>query len=178
MRLIILATALALSACVAPSGTTTTSSLVAADASTSLIAGERLTAAYTTVPPEVEGADPVVTLTLRHADGRTMAFQEANHAPDHLRAQAQGGPLAQVMGLFGEEMPTLYIATPQANSGAAFLCAPDGPLSLGLYQSADGAVQVVGLQQEFQFEVRPDGSTEALPYSPDQVCARLRFRRD
>jgi hypothetical protein len=32
------------------------------------------------------------------------------------------------------------------------------------------------LRQPFQSEVRPDGQIEMLPYSPDQVCARLTFR--
>jgi hypothetical protein len=33
------------------------------------------------------------------------------------------------------------------------------------------------LRQAIQVETRPDGQLEALPYSPDQVCARLRFRQ-
>lgn len=176
MRKLILAAGLALAACAGPAGTTTSSALIAADASTSLIVGERLTADYTTIAPAAEGMDPVVTLTLRHSDGRAMAFQQGNHAPDHLRAQAQGGPLAQIMGLFGEETPTLYIAT-GTNAGAPFLCGPEGPVALGVYEGADGATRVVGLKQDIQFETRPDGQVEALPYSPDQVCARLSFRR-
>lgn len=176
MRSFILLSALALAACTIPAGTTTTAALVAADASTSLLVGEQLTADTTTLPPEHDGMDPLVTLTLRHSDGRTMAFQQGNHTENHLRAQAQGGPLAQIMGLFGDETPTLYVAT-GANTGAPFLCGPDGPVAIGTYDAADGSVRVVGLKQEIQFETRPDGQVEALPFSPDQVCARLTFRR-
>jgi len=173
---ILAAAALALSACAAPGGTTTRTNLVAADASTSLAAGERITADFTTYAAQ-EGMDPVVTLTLRHADGRTMLFQQANHTNNDLLAQNPGGALAQIMGLFGEEAPVLYRATPAENSGAPFLCGADGAAALGYYEAADGAVQIVGLKQELQFETRPDGQTETVPYSPDQVCARLAFRR-
>jgi hypothetical protein len=38
-------------------------------------------------------------------------------------------------------------------------------------------VLILGLKQGFQFETAPDGDVEAVPYSPDQVCARLRFNR-
>jgi hypothetical protein len=177
MRKLIFAAGLILAACTAPSGggATTTASLVAADASTSLAVGERITADTTTHAPDVEGADPLVTLTLRHADGRAMSFQEANHAPNHVMAQAPGGALAQIMGLFGEEAPVLYVAT--ENSGAPFVCGAEGPVAIGVYEAADGQTQVVGLQQEIEFDTRPDGQTEAIPYSPDLVCARLRFQR-
>ncbi|HYD89693.1 MAG TPA: hypothetical protein VEA80_19585 [Vitreimonas sp.] len=178
MRSFILAAAaaLALSACAAAGGgVTTRTSLLAADASTSLAAGERMTADFTTYPAR-EGADPVVVLTLRHADGRTMLFQQANHTANDLIAQRPGGALAQIMGLFGEEAPALYRATPAENSGAPFICGAEGAAALGYYEDASG-VRIVGLKQEIQFETRPDGQTETVPYSPDQVCARLSFRR-
>lgn len=177
MRKIILAAAvLALSACAgAGGGTTTRTNLVAADASTSLMAGERITADFNTRNAP-EGMDPVVTMTLRHADGRSMAFQQANHTNNDLTAQQPGGALAQIMGLFGEESPVLYRATPAQNSGAPFLCG-EGPAALGYVDAGDGAVRIVGLTQEIQFETRPDGQLESVPYSPDQVCARLSFRR-
>lgn len=178
MRRFILATAvtLTLGACAMPGGgVTTRTSLVAADASTSLAAGERMTADFTTYAAQ-DGADPVIVLTLRHADGRTMLFQQANHTANDLLAQRPGGALAQIMGLFGEEAPTLYRATPADNSGAPFLCAPEGPAALGYYESAEG-VRIVGLGQEIQFDTRPDGETETIPYAPDQVCARLSYRR-
>lgn len=171
------AAALALSACVAGGGGVTTSAtLVAADASTSLLAGDRLTA-DTTTRAASEGMDPVVTLTLRHADGRAMSFQQANHTNDDLFVQQPGGGLAQIMGLFGEEAPQLYRAVASANNGAPFLCGAEGPAALGYYQSAEGIVQIVGLKQEIQVEQRPDGAMETVPYSPDQVCARLSFRQ-
>ncbi len=177
MRSIILAAAaLALSACAgADGGTTTRTNLVAADAPTSLIAGERISADITT-RGAAEGMDPVVTLTLRHADGRAMVFQQANHTNNDLVAQQPGGALAQIMGLFGEESPLLYRATPAENSGAPFLCG-EVPASLGYLEASDGTVRIVGLKQEIQFETRPDGQLESVPYSPDQVCARLSYRR-
>jgi hypothetical protein len=152
--------------------------LIAADAPTALVVGERLTMRRTGHPaPPDTGQDPTVLLTIRHADGRVMSFTEHNHAPMHVMAQAPGGPLAQVMGLFGDERPTLYGARPSEHNGAPFLCAPDGPSSIGVYEAPDGAVQIVGLRQEFGFDTRDDGAYEALPYSPDQVCARLRFAK-
>jgi len=178
MRKLILAAALALAACAAPGGVTTSATLAASDAATSLAVGQHLTMSTTTrsAPPD-SGQDPVIIMRLRHPDGREMAFEEANHAPMHIMAQTPGGPLAQIMGLFGEERPTLYLARRGENRGEPFLCAPEGPATLGLYRAEDGAVQVVGLRQQIQFEQRPDGQTEAVPYSPDQVCARLRFRQ-
>lgn len=179
MRSFVLAAAgaLVLGACaILPGGVTTRSTLVAADASTSLAAGERLAADVTTHGAP-EGMDPLVGLTLRHADGRALSFQQGNHTANDLMAQLPGGALAQIMGLFGDEAPTLYRATPDQHHGAPFICGTEGPALIGYYQAADGAVQIVGLKQEIQFETRPDGQTESVPYSPDQVCARLRFRR-
>jgi len=168
------AVALTLTACAAPGGgPVSTAALVAADAATSLAVGERITQESSTQPPSVEGADPVVSLALRHSDGRRLAFQQGNHTNDDLLAQAPGGPLAQIMGLPGEESPVLYHS---ASGEGAFFCGPQGPASIGVHQAPDGAVLIVGLRQAIQFETRPDGQVEALPYSPDQVCARLRFR--
>jgi len=174
MRFAILAACLALAACASPAAQVTTSTLAAADAATSLMVGEQVTQTVTSRAPTQEGMDPVETLALRHADGRTLMFQAANHTPHDAMAQASGGPLAQIMGLFGDEAPTLYHRI-EGGQGAPFLCAPDGPHSIGAHQGADGAVQIVGLAQAIQFETRPDGVTEPVPYSPDQVCARLRF---
>jgi hypothetical protein len=170
MRIVVLALALALSACASPA-TVTSATLAAADAATSLIVGPHVTQEISTAPAS-EGMDPVVTLTLRHSDGRALSFQQANHTANDLIAQAPGGALAQVMGLFGEEAPTLYY---RVGEGAPFLCAPEGPAGLGVYEDAEGVTHMVGLKQAIQFETRPDGRVEALPYSPDQVCARLRF---
>lgn len=104
-----------------------------------------------------------------------MSFQEANHTPNDLMAQAAGGPLAQIMGLQqGDEVTTLYYAG--GAPGAPFFCGPQGPAAIGKYEGADGVIQIVGLREAIQFETRPDGQTEAVPYSPDHVCARLRFR--
>lgn len=174
MRWFILAAAAALGACGAGSALTTGHTLAAADASTALIV-ESLRVERTAHPAR-EGMDPLVVLTLEHPDGRALTFQAANHAPHDLFVQRPGGALAQIMGL-GEEAPVLYRATPADNEGAPFLCGPEGPALIGYYETADGAAQIVGLRQEIQVETRPDGVEEALPYSPDQVCARLRFRR-
>lgn len=175
MRLSQFVLVLALAACISPPAPTTRATLVSADASTALMAGERLRAEYVT-HARSSGEDLVI-LTLRHADGRTLAFDQARHNPNDLAAQAPGGPLSQIMGLFGEETPTLYRARRDEHRGAPFLCGPEGPAGIGVYDPGDGSVLVVGLKQEIQFERRPDGQTEAVPYSPDQVCARLRFTK-
>jgi hypothetical protein len=178
MRLMMLgAAALTLAACATPA-TTTTAALASADAATALAVGQQLIMSVTTHPaPADTGEDPVVIMTLRHADGRVMAFEELNHAPMHVMAQAPGGPLAQTMGLLGDERPTLYGARASEHRGEPFICGSGGPLNLGLYEAPDGTLQIIGLRQQFAFETRPDGVHSALPYSPDQVCARLRFRR-
>jgi hypothetical protein len=183
MRIGALLATLALAACAAPSGgghgPQTLTRLTAADPATALIAGEHLDMIIETPAAGAEqaGQDALILMTLRHADGRSMAFSENNHAPMHVMAQTPGGPLAQIMGLMGEEAPKLYGARSEENGGAPFICGPQGPVSIGVYEAADGGVQVVGLKQEIEFEDLADGSHAALPYSPDMVCARLRFRR-
>jgi hypothetical protein len=182
MRLLICSALLAISACaippiLGPRGNMTASTYVAADASTSLLVGDQLAVErFVSNEGAEQGMDPLVRLTLRHADGRTMNFAASNHTPHDVMAQAAGGPLAQVMGLMGEEAPTLYAAE-RAESANAFFCAPNGPSNIGVYEASDGTVLVVGMLQSIEFETRVDGSVSALPYSPDQVCARLRFRR-
>ena len=175
--LFFLGVCLAIAACAAPQGPVATTTLTASDAATSLAVGERLSEATETLPG-AEGDDPVVNLTLRHPDGRSLSFQRANHAPNDLFAQRPGGALAQIMGLLGEEAPVLYHAAQAEHQDAAFFCGPQGPAAIGRYEAADGSVHIVGLRQEIQIETRPDGELEAAPYSPDQVCARLRFRRN
>jgi hypothetical protein len=166
---------LLLASCAAPGGGPgVVTQLTAADAATALITGASIE--WITRTSASEGQDPLVLVTLRHADGRTMAFNENNHAPNHLLAQTPGGPLAQIMGLFGEETPKLYGARGDENSGAPFICGLEGPTALGVYETADG-LRVVGLKQEIEFETVRDGTQSALPYSPDMVCARLNFRR-
>ena len=173
MRTALFAAGLALAACASPSAPMTSTTLAAADAATSLIVGQSIRMEESTRAAS-EGMDPVVSLTLRHADGRSMRFQQGNHTNDDLAAQAPGGPLAQIMGLFGEESPVLYHAVREGSQ--PFLCAPEGPAAIGVHRNeADGGMHIVGLKQPIQFETRPDGRSEAVPYSPDQVCARLRF---
>jgi hypothetical protein len=177
MRRSILILGVVLAACAAPGGgPVTTRTLVAADAATSLAVGERVTEEMRTQAAP-EGMDPVVSLTLRHADGRRLSFQQGNHTSDDLMAQSAGGPLAQIMGLPGEATPTLYHAVSGEGAQGAFFCGPQGPTAIGTHEATDGTLHVVGLRQAIQFETRPDGAVEALPYSPDQVCARLKFRR-
>lgn len=176
MRRSILILGLVLAACASPAPVTTRT-LAAADAATSLAVGDSISE-LTSSQEASEGMDPVVNMTLRHADGRTLSFQQGNHTEHDLIAQRAGGPLAQIMGLPGEEVTTLWRATSgEGRTEGAFFCGPQGPAAIGTYEGADGIVHVVGLRQELQFETRPDGVTEAVPYSPDQVCARLRFRR-
>jgi hypothetical protein len=121
------------------------------------------------------GDDPLVRMSLKSSDGRTLTFTEANHTPHDVTVQAAGGPLAQVMGFFGQETPTLYRA--DANQSNPFLCGPTGPVALGFYEAPGGAVTIVGLKSDFQFETLRNGTEQALPFSPDQVCARLKLRR-
>lgn len=174
MRKLIFAAAIALAACTAPTGGPT-ERLTPGDSATELITGGPLALQTQSRGPAVEGADPVITLTLSAADGRTLRFQESNHTPNDLMAQAPGGPLAQVMGLFGEESPTLYQRV-DGGAGAPFICGAEGPLMLGVYRAPDGQISMVGLKSGFEFETLADGSVAAFPFSPDHVCARLRFR--
>jgi hypothetical protein len=179
MRRSILIFGLILAACVLPAPPpVTTTSLVAADAATSLAVGERVAQETSSQAAQQEGMDPVNSLTLRHADGRSLSFQEANHTPNDIFVQRAGGALAQIMGLSGEETTTLYYAASgESAAESPFFCGPQGPAAIGTYEAPDGTLQVVGLRQAIQVETRPDGQTEAVPYSPDQVCARLKFRR-
>jgi hypothetical protein len=175
MRRSFLILGLVLTACASPAPVTT-STLVSADAATSLAVGERIAQEISTQAASA-GMDPVVNLTLRHPDGRRLSFQEANHAGNDLFVQRAGGALAQIMGLPGEETTTLYYAASGEGTEGAFLCGPQGPAAIGTYQAPDGSLQIVGLRQPIQVETRPDGELEAVPYSPDQVCARLKFTR-
>ena len=167
MRLIMLAMCLALTACASGNR----ASLEPADAATALITGGKLQMA---VSSSGGGDDSVNVMTLSHSDGRAMSFEEANHAPNDVLTQTPGGPLAQVMGLFGQEQPVLYHAR---GGGAAFFCLPDGPAGIGVYTAANGQVSIVGLKSGFEVETRPDGSSEVLPFSPDHVCARMHFTK-
>jgi len=176
MRRTIWIACLALAACAAPGGPVNRTALTAADAATSLAVGEQISEEVMTQSAS-PGEDPVVNLTLRHPDGRHLSFQQGNHTPNDVFVQSAGGALAQVMGLPADATPTLYHATSGENDAAPFFCGPQGPAAIGRFEGADGMVQIVGLRQEIQVETRPDGQTEAVPFSPDQVCARLRFRK-
>ena len=172
MRIVVLALALMLCACASQGGGQT---LTPADSATAVIVGGPVTM-RTESHAATGGEDPLVNMTLTTGDGRVMHFTEANHTPNDVSAQAAGGALSQVMGFFGDEQPTLYSTDAAYNSGAPFICAPDGPAMLGYYRAADGQVSIVGLRSAFEFEPRDNGTYEALPYSPDHVCARLKFR--
>lgn len=171
---LLIAAAVMLASCTTPQRVTTTT-LTAADAATSLAVGETLYMDRAETARVQEGMDPVVPLTLRNASGATLHFQQGNHTNSDLAAQAPDGPLSQIMGLSGDQTPTLYNATRTANRGASFMCGAEGPAAIGVYE-ADGAVQIVGLRQNIEFETLPNGNLSAIPFSPDQVCARLRFR--
>lgn len=178
MKKLIFAAGVLVAACASQPASETRTILTAADASTSLAVGDRITEGLSTRAAS-EGMDPVVTLTLRHADGRTLTFQEGNHTNDDLASQAAGGPLAQIMGLQGQETTTLYHATSGERGSAegAFFCGPQGPAAIGRYDAPDGTTHYVGLREPIQFEPGENGMPEAAPYSPDAVCARLSFRR-
>lgn len=179
MRRLILASALALTACAlpAPRAPVVTTTLAAADASTSLAVGDQVFVDRQTEAAG-EGQDPVVNVALRHADGRRLAFQEANHTPHDAFVQRANGALAQVMALGETDTPTLYnAASGEGAAEAPFFCGPQGPAAIGMFEAADGSVRIVGLRQAFQVETLQNGELNAVPYSPDQVCARLNFRR-
>jgi hypothetical protein len=154
-----------------------TSTLTPADPATNLIAGGPLTMQLASPSqPPTAGEDPIVVLTLSRADGRSLSFEAAEHTPADLAAQAPGGPLAEAMGLYGEEAPKLYRARPAPTGGGApFLCPPEGPTGLGMYAAADGSMMLAGLRASFQFEPRADGGLDPAPVSPNIVCARMRF---
>jgi hypothetical protein len=147
-----------------------------ADAATSLIVGGPVVMELATpVDEPPEGQDPLVSMTLTRSDGRGLSFTLANHTPYDVMAQAPGGSLANVMGLFGEEAPLLYARDAGESSEAPFICGPEGPAYLGVYRGEDGAVSIVGLRAGFEFSPLDDGGYTPLPYSPDLVCARMRF---
>ncbi|MGE3143085.1 MAG: hypothetical protein AB7L65_07160 [Hyphomonadaceae bacterium] len=175
MRALILALALAsVSACAGAPAPAAVSRLSAANSATQLIAGASVAMAVRTTPGR-NGQDALTLMDLTLADGRVLRFEEANHAPADLAAQAPGGPLAQVMGLGEAAAPTLYRARDVGAAGA--FCAPSGPALLGVATDASGAVSMVGLKEAFGFETQADGSLAPLPVGPAIVCARLRFTR-
>lgn len=175
MRKTFILAAAVLAASCASSPPVTTTTLSAADAATSLAVGEQVFLDRPQATRARDGMDPVVPLTLRHGDGRTLNFQQGNHSASDLAAQAPNGSLAQIMGLTDGEAPTLYNATRTGNRGTPFICGPEGPAAIGIHE-ADGGALIVGLKQPIEFETMPDGQLNAIPFSPDQVCARLRFR--
>ncbi|MFT3728678.1 MAG: hypothetical protein QM759_12710 [Terricaulis sp.] len=180
MRRAALALLIGLCACTATqtAGPSTTETLTPSDAATTLVAGGPITMTVQTPTASQGGEDPLVLMSLKAADGRVMGFEELNHAPEHVMAQSAGGPLAQAMGLTaGDETPKLYGARASDNHGAAFLCGPDGPVSIGYYEARDGTVTMIGMKSNITFETLSDGQQHPVPFSPDQICARLHFRR-
>jgi hypothetical protein len=180
MRIAALALILGLSACVATksAGPSTTETLTPSDAATTLVASAQVIMTVQAPHASQGGEDPLVLMSLQSSDGRSMSFEELNHAPEHVMAQAAGGPLAQAMGLTaGDETPKLYGARASENHGTPFFCGPTGPVSIGYYETSDGAVTVVGMKANITFETMSDGQTHPIPFSPDQICARLHFRR-
>src|SRR5690554_6483464 len=111
MRPLMLAAALALCACALPAerGPVAITTLVSADASTSLMVGDQIFLEKRSEPARA-GVDGIVNITLRHVDGRRIGFQMANHGPHDLFVQRPNGALAQVMALGESETPTLYHA--------------------------------------------------------------------
>lgn len=178
MRRTVFALLLTLAAC--SGGSTAGDRLTPADAATSLITHGPVVMTVTPPAQSQEGEDPLILMTLRSADGRTMHFDESNHAPEQVMAQSAGGALAEVMGLPGAATPTLYgVRAPAdgATQDRPFICAPEGPVSIGYYAAPNGDVTIVGLKQNISFEPRDDGTMSPLPFSPDMVCARLHFHR-
>jgi len=172
MRRTILSLCFLSAACAAPSVVGFGTALTPADAATSMLAGGAVTMRVASTP--ASGDDPLNVLTLARADGKSMSFEEANHAPNDVAVQAAGGALANAMGLYGEERPVLYHAR---TGGTPFICGPEGPTNLGVYSAADGSVSIVGLKSGFDVTPRADGTYDVAPFSPDHICARLRFTK-
>ena len=162
---------IAISCATAPPATETR--LAAADSATQLIASAGATMRLTT--RAARNDDPLTLMDLTLADGRVLHFEEANHAPMDLAAQAAAGPLAQVMGLDESATPTLYRARDVSRAGA--FCGPAGPHLIGVHTGTDGLVSMVGLKEDFSFDTRADGGFTAQPVGPAIVCARLKFLR-
>ncbi|MET0183481.1 MAG: hypothetical protein ABW199_11395 [Caulobacterales bacterium] len=172
MKRIAVLAALALAACA--STETEVTRLAPADAATTLIVGQ---AAQLTQSARAsrDGQDSVVNLELRFFDGRAAVFQEANHTPMDIAAQADGGPLSQIMGL--PEGAEARLFRLQDGAAAGNFCAPSGPQFLGVSEAADGSVKIVALKEGFQFDTRADGTFDPLPASPQIVCSRMTFRK-
>ncbi len=154
-----------------PAGDAREQVLSPVDAATNLLSWGPLTLSET----REAGDEPLTVLTLTRGDGRALSFEEANHAPHDLMAQAPGGPLAQAMGFFADEAPTLYHARASEGAEAPFLCAPEGPTSVGIHKDDDSRVTIVALKGGFEFIEQDNGEVVAAPFSPDMVCARMKF---
>ena len=133
--------------------------LVSADASTSLMAGERLRAEYVT---HARSAAAIRSSSSRCATAMdaALAFDQANHTPNDLAAQAPGGPLAQIMGSVRRGSADALPRAPTANIAARRSCAAPRALPASASTSAaTAACRSSALKQEIQFETRPDGQT-------------------
>jgi hypothetical protein len=162
-----------LAACTTEGGGGSAVNLTPSDAATSMISGGAI--AMRTTAASGHGDDPVILLTLSRSDGKTMTFEQANHAPHDVAVQSAGGALAQAMGLMaGTETPVLYHLRAGGNP---FFCGADGPMNIGVYTDPAGAVTIVGLKSDFQVEDRAGGGFDIGPYSPDHVCARMHFAK-
>jgi hypothetical protein len=145
------------------------------DAATNLLSWGPLTVERATPKSAPAGGeDPPVKLTLTRGDGKAMSFETANHAPADLMVQAAGGPLAQAMGLFGQETPELFHSVP-AEGDTTFLCPPDGPRAIGLYENPNSTVLIIALRDAPDLAQSANSGGAPPPISPDSVCARMRF---
>ncbi len=167
--------AVALCACAtAPQTTRDSLRLTATDAATLLTAGPIVTRTRIATAA-ARGADPFVLLELAFEDGRVLVFEEANHTPHDLMAQAAGGPLAELMRLEPDATPALYRAREVSAAGA--LCAPQGVHAIGMHDGADGITRIVALNAPFEAGTDASGADVIYPAAPSIVCARLNFRR-
>ncbi len=174
MRFVVVAALCAALAACATGGARTSTTLTPSDNATRLITGGDITLAEESRGGG-DGQDPLVLLTMRLADGRAFTFEENNHTPNDVRAQAAGGALAQAMRIFDEtSTPTLY--TPRDAAGIP-LCHPNGPALLGVNTATNGSVTIIGLREGFTFEPDSNGVPQPLPVSPEIVCSRMQFTR-
>lgn len=159
----------------------TASLLDSLDGAVALTAAEGGTAALTLTRTAVtdataEGSDPVVTVQLSAADGRTLSGEEANHTPADVMAQAAGGVLAVALQLPSGAVPHFYRVTTPAG-GAALLCGPQGPASFALAEDGSGGLIVAGLTAAgFDLVAHADGTEGVAPLPANAVCERAVFR--
>ena len=122
-----------------------------------------------------EGMDPVATVRLEAGPEQYLELTEANHTPFDLTAQAADGPLASAIGAPAGTSP-LFLRI-GASAGTPLICAPDGPSSLALHETAGGELVMTGLTiTAFEGEETASGVMLA-PLPVGAICGRTVYSR-